>query len=93
MAMGSGVRAKVIAGGAAGNLTVTGVKATDDLIAVVQFNIVADTGTSATGDKVDNVVDLTSEFTITADNTINNTGGTATTSDKLLVMYLDRTVE
>lgn len=35
--------------------------------------------------------DITSEFTITADNTINNAGGTDTTGNKLLVFWTDLT--
>ena len=35
------------------------------------------------------MADLTSEFTVSAANTINNTGGTATTSDDLVVTYWD----
>jgi hypothetical protein len=62
----------VITGGAAGDHTVTGIKVTDKLVAVLDIS---------------GPEDLTSEFTITADDTINNTGGTATTSDTLLVTY------
>jgi hypothetical protein len=77
----------VIAGGSAGALTVTGILTTDTLVSVVQANIVADTGDNATGNKVNDVVNLTSEFTITATNEIDNTAGTATTGDKLIVTY------
>ena len=73
----------VIAGGAAGNLTVTGIATTDELISVTQF--------VGAGVAVTDVSDLTSEFTITAANTINNTGGTNTTGNKLLVLYRDKT--
>jgi len=69
----------LIAGGAAGNFTVTGIKTTDTLNMVLQF-----VGAATT---VTNVADLTSEFTITALNTINNTAGTASTGDKLLVLW------
>lgn len=62
------------AGGAAGAITVTGIRPEDELVAVLN---VTDGG------------NLTSEFTITADNTIDNTGGTATTGDFLLVIYDD----
>lgn len=77
----------IIAGGAAGALTVTGLLATDELIGVVQLDVAADTSTSASGNKIQDAVDLTSEFTITAANTITNTGGTNTTGDKLMVLY------
>ncbi len=69
----------VVAGGAAGNITVTGIKTTDTLAAVLRLVGAATTMT--------NITDLTSEFTITALNTINNTAGTATTADKLLVLW------
>lgn len=72
----------VVAGGAAGNFTVTGIATTDELIGVLH---VAGAGTAVT-----DIEDLTSEFSITAADTINNTGGTASTSGKLLVFYVDR---
>lgn len=59
-------------GGAAGDITVTGIGTDDVLVAVINLADAAD---------------LTSEFTITAADTINNTGGTATTDDDLLVFY------
>ena len=62
------------AGGGAGDITVTGIKVGDKLNLV--YNV------------TDHAV-LTSEFTITDDDTINNTGGTATTGDDLLVAYWD----
>ena len=58
-------------GGAAGALTATGVKSSDKLLLVQALTL--DTGAPNA------VADLTSEFSITADNTVNNTGGTATT--------------
>lgn len=74
------VKMKVVAGGAAGNFTVTGIKTTDSLVGVLRLVAAATTMT--------NVTDLSSEFTITATNTINNTSGTATSSDKLLVFWV-----
>ena len=65
----------VIAGGAPGNLTVTGILETDILLAVINLTTEAD---------------LTSEFTITATDTINNGGGTDTTGENLLVIWLHR---
>lgn len=64
-----------IAGGAAGDHTVTGIKPRDTLVSVLQIE---DTDVS----------DLTSEFSISADDTINNADGTATTGDALIVTYL-----
>lgn len=64
-----------VAGGAAGDLTATGVVLATDILRYV-LNLT-------------DSVDLTSEFTITADDTINNTGGTATTGD-LLLIFVER---
>lgn len=75
--------AKLINGGAAGNHTVSGIRVGDSLISVIQFDV--DT------DGIVGVADLTSEFTITGNDTINNTGGTNTTGDKLYVLYQDLT--
>ena len=66
----------LVAGAAAGAIaTVTGLNASDTLISVMH-------DTSGTI-----LADLTSEFSITADATIDNTGGTATTGDQLLVTW------
>lgn len=72
----------VIAGGAAGDHTVTGIALGDEIVAVLEF---------ATAASIATLTDRTAEFTITAADTINNTGGTATTSDSLLVIWVDRT--
>jgi hypothetical protein len=69
-----------IAGGAAGPLTVTGIKTTDRLISVLRVDL------DATAANID-VDDLTSEFSISAADTITNAGGSATTGDKLIVTY------
>jgi hypothetical protein len=61
-----------IAGGSAGDHTVTGITTADKLISVINL---------ADG------VDLTSEFSITAADTINNAAGTDTTSDQVQVTY------
>lgn len=80
--LGTGfIAVTLINGGAAGNHTVTGIATADALISVLHL---PDAGA------IDTMVDLTSEFTISAANTINNTGGTATTNGKLLVIYQDR---
>jgi len=73
-----GLKMTVIAGGAAGNHTVTGIATEDHLVSVIHLDLGANGET-----------DLTSEFTISAANTINNTGGTDTSNDTLLVMYFD----
>jgi len=73
--------------GAAGNHTVTGISTDDVLIAVVGWKITLSEGTPNT--QAVAAVNLTSEFTITAANTINNTGGTALTDSSCLVVWLD----
>lgn len=71
---------KKIAGGSAGALTVSGVLTTDTLISVIVLD------RDATAANID-LVDLTSEFSITAADTIDNTAGTATTGNSLMVTY------
>jgi hypothetical protein len=77
----------VINGGAAGVLTLTGIATTDTLVSVIQLDVAVDTGTSASGNKLEAAVDLTSEFSISAANAITNAAGTNTTGDRLLVTY------
>lgn len=86
-AVASGIKQAVIAGGSAGALTVTGIAATDRLVGVVRLDVAVDTGTSASGNKVQSASALTSEFTVSAANTIDNTAGTDTTGDLLLVTW------
>jgi len=79
------VRTAVINGGAAGAHAVTGIEVGDELISVLHF---ARDG----GPPVDNIADLedlTSEFTISDADEIDNTGGTATTDGYLVVTYSD----
>ena len=73
------IKVALIDGGAAGNHTVAGIKITDELISVLEQH-----GTSGI------LTDLTTEFSIKKADTIDNTGGTATSSDKLLVLYLSK---
>lgn len=75
----SSVRAAVVAGATAGDVTVTGVVTTDVLVLVLRI--------IGAGVSVTDVADITSEFSITAGGTINNAGGTDTSSDKLLVVW------
>lgn len=79
MAPGTGTKFAYIDGGAAGDHTVTGIATDDELIAVMHET----PGTS--------FADLTSEFSISAADTINNDTGTDTSSDKLWVFYNDLT--
>lgn len=66
------IGSQVIDGGAAGELGLSNIRKGDRIISVVDV---------LTGD------DLTSEFSITDDGKIDNTGGTATTGDKLQVLW------
>lgn len=69
----------IIAGGAAGAHTVTGISTADSLVSVLHLDM---TDASEAG------ADLTAEFSISAADTIDNTGGTATTGGFLVVTYL-----
>ena len=73
------VKQTIIAGGAAGDHTVTGIKARDTLVSVLHADF---TDASETGD------DITSEFTISAADTINNAAGTDSSGGFLVVCYL-----
>lgn len=80
---GTFFKVSVVAGGAAGNFTLTGVAVGDELQSVIHV--------AGAGSDVTDIADLTSEYSITAANTINNTGGTASTGGKLLVIWFDLT--
>lgn len=71
------IRTRVVAGAAAGDLTVTGIKLGDKLVAVQRVD--------AAG------ANLVDQFTITADDTINNTGGTSTATQVVLIIWLAKT--
>lgn len=70
------MRRRVVAGAAAGNITVTGIAVGDHLQSVINL--------AAAG------ADLADEFTVTAANTINNAGGTNTTGMTLLVEWFKK---
>jgi hypothetical protein len=72
------VMVQAVAGGAAGNHTVSKIKKGDHLVCVIAAQNHATTLGAG---------DLTSEFTVTADGVINNTGGTATTDMRLHVIW------
>lgn len=67
------IKTRSVAGAAAGNLTVTGIKKGDRLIAVQPVGVAS--------------ANLVGQFTVTADDTINNTGGTSTAAQFVLVMW------
>lgn len=72
-APGPGPQQVLATGGAAGDITATGIKVGDRIDFVQQYTAGALTAL------------LTSEFSVTGTNTINNTGGTNTTGTQLLV--------
>lgn len=74
------IRQTAAAGAAAGDVTVTGIKDGDSLKSVLHFS---DVGTWE---------ELTDEFEITADDTINNDGGTSTLNGTVIVLYIARDV-
>jgi len=76
------LKATLIAGGAAGNHTVTGIRPGDTLVAVLFVDAT---------DASETYSALTGEFSISADDTINNVGGTDTSGGGLVVIYEDRT--
>ena len=79
----AGLKVALVAGGVAGNHTVTGIALEDRLVAVLHVSTAASIATAA---------DSTGDFTISAANTINNTGGDDTSSDQLWVFYEDRSL-
>lgn len=72
-----------IAGGAAGAHTVTGIATTDSLISVKALDVT---------DATKSLTDITAQCTISAANTIDNTGGTNTTGLFLFVTYRNQDV-
>lgn len=77
----SEVEVGLVAGGAAGDHTLTGISLGDRIVFVGHFSTAAAIATLA---------DLTAEFTVTAADTINNVGGTDTSSDQLMIIYEKR---
>ena len=74
-----------VAGGAAGDITVTGIKVHDTLIGVARLD------RDATAANI-NLTTLNAEFVIKSDGVINNDSGTNTTGDALLVFWQTGTV-
>lgn len=72
------IGAALVDGAAAGDVTVTGIEAQDKLLAVYSLASAADVLSTA---------DLTDEFSISADDTINNTGGTSSANGALIVVW------
>jgi len=74
------VKATAVTGAAAGDVTVTGIALNDKLLGVLKIDAT---------DASESFSSLTSEFSITAANTINNAGGTTSADCGLIVIYLD----
>lgn len=70
------VMQQAVTGAAAGDITVSKIKKDDHLVSVIMV-----TATTAA------LTDLTSQFSITADAKINNTGGTSSASNGLIVTW------
>jgi len=71
----------LVAGAAAGDITLAAIAVGDELVAVIQFTTAASIATAQ---------NLTAEFSVLAGK-INNTGGTNTTNNQLMVVYWDKT--
>jgi hypothetical protein len=84
---GLNLKVSAIAEGAAGNHTVTGITTADKILSVAGATMALSEGTPNTIDYT--AVNLTAEFSITAANTINNTGGTSLADGWALVVWLD----
>ena len=86
----SGLNLKIspLTEGVAGNFTVTGIATDDTLLAVVGWGVVLSAGTPNT--IAITKFDLSSEFTISAANTINNTGGTTLADKFMMAIWLDK---
>jgi hypothetical protein len=86
------LKTQLVNGGAAGDITVTGISTVDTIEYIFAAAFTINSATPADNDPIDltsSVGDVTSEFSITAADTINNTGGTATTDNILFVTYWD----
>jgi len=83
------VKTTVIAGGTAGDHTITGIATGDALRAVLQLDFTLDEGSPNT--RTWAPADLTSEFSVSAADTTNNDGGTDTSDSVLVVVYEDLT--
>jgi hypothetical protein len=80
---GLNIRLSAVKGSTAGNFTITGITTSDAIMSVIKVRY------STGGIVVNSVADLSSEFSVTAANTINNTSGTNSTNAVLLVMWAD----
>lgn len=72
----------IVAGGSAGDFTITGIKTIDKLLSVNGFTLTEGSPNTLAP------LNLTDEFSITAADTINNTGGTDSSAGVLIVTYV-----
>ena len=89
---GLNLRMAVVNGGAAGNLTVTGISTGDIIERIFAAAFTINAATPADNSPIDltaSAGDLTSQFSVTAADTINNTGGTTTANNIVFVLYWD----
>jgi hypothetical protein len=82
-AHGFGLRLTPLKGGAAGALTLTGIALDDQILAVMGIGRWSGTY------YLNTLYDFTAEFSVSAADTIDNTGGTTTTSWRLLAVWAD----
>lgn len=80
------LKTKLVLGAVAGNVAVTGVRTNDKLLAVHEIDFTLTEGVPNTRTWVP--ADRTAEFKITANDVINNTGGTSTANKLLLVIWV-----
>lgn len=73
------IGAALVDGDAPGDVTVTGIEAQDEILAV--YSLISATDVLSTAN-------LTSEFSISGDDTINNAGGTPSSDGALMVLWL-----
>lgn len=76
------IKLSVLAGGNPGDYTLTGIAEDDALRSVIAVSYDVD-GDFAAAD------DLTDEFSISADDTINNVGGTTVADNAVFVLWVD----
>ncbi len=69
----SDIKSRTVAGAVAGNLAVLGIKKGDKVLLVQPVNVAA--------------ANIAAEFTATADDVINNAGGTTSATQVVLVMW------
>lgn len=85
---GLNIKLGAIGEGSAGGFTLPGIKTEDVLLSVFAVTLVLGEATPNT--IAFTTTDLTAEFTITADNSIDNTGGTDLTDMFAFVLWLDK---